>query len=339
MALHGSRGSDLARPVTLPARLAALRLRHLELLHLIETKGTLRAAADALAVTQPAVTAMLHELESAFGATLVERTRSGSVLTSAGRALLGRAAVALNEIDAGRNAAQGPQPAPLLRIGALPLVSSGLLPDVLAMLRRTQPTLRFVLREDAVDELMATLAAGEVDYIISRTTAAGFAMQPALRFEPIVAERLVVACAADHPLRRVRALGRLHAAGWILPPPNTWTRTVLDGAFVRVGLAPPIPVVESASFHASLRIAAATDLVTVAPGSAFIRNRSEVGLCAMNLIGRPLGQGVLHLAYRSSVLEPPMLAPLLKALRKAAALGGWSSPLRQEADSSGTTDG
>ena len=68
--------------------LEQIRLRDLILLEHIQTLGTLRQAALALHVTQPAVTQMLKGLELAFGVALVERGRRGVSLNAAGQAAL-----------------------------------------------------------------------------------------------------------------------------------------------------------------------------------------------------------------------------------------------------------
>jgi len=63
-----------------------LRLRHLELLVALGEAGTMRAAADRLHLSQPAISKMLLETEDALGARLFERSRQGVHPTPAGAA-------------------------------------------------------------------------------------------------------------------------------------------------------------------------------------------------------------------------------------------------------------
>jgi LysR family transcriptional regulator, regulator for genes of the gallate degradation pathway len=74
----------------------SLNLRHLRALSAIATGGSVRAAADAIGLSQPALTQGLAKLERQIGATLFERRPDGMVPTAAGRVLgeRGRAAVA-----------------------------------------------------------------------------------------------------------------------------------------------------------------------------------------------------------------------------------------------------
>lgn len=67
-----------------------LRLHHLRLMELIEKHGSLRAVAEQLNLTQPAVPQMVKELELAFGATLGGHSVRGVTLIHPGRlALIG----------------------------------------------------------------------------------------------------------------------------------------------------------------------------------------------------------------------------------------------------------
>ena len=70
------------------ANIDRLKLRHLNALVAVSEHGTLVRAADALSITQPAVSKTLAELENIVGRALLERTPRGVKLTPAGRVLL-----------------------------------------------------------------------------------------------------------------------------------------------------------------------------------------------------------------------------------------------------------
>ena len=72
----------LPQPATPPAgALGRIRLRHLQCFVAIAQLGTLRAAAQAMSVSQPAVTKTLSELEDLLGTRLFVRGRRGAALT------------------------------------------------------------------------------------------------------------------------------------------------------------------------------------------------------------------------------------------------------------------
>ena len=61
--------------------LSRIRLRHLQCFLAVAQQGNLRRAAQALAITQPAVTKTLNELEEMLGTPLFVRGRKGATLT------------------------------------------------------------------------------------------------------------------------------------------------------------------------------------------------------------------------------------------------------------------
>lgn len=105
-------------------------LRQLQYLKLLVEHGGFGKAAEAAHVTQPTLSAGIQELEKILGAPVVDRARSGLILTDVGEAALAKAQVILNEADelvqAARSAGQ-----PLtgrFRLGVIPTIAPFLLP-------------------------------------------------------------------------------------------------------------------------------------------------------------------------------------------------------------------
>ncbi|MEM0961110.1 MAG: LysR family transcriptional regulator [Bacteroidota bacterium] len=76
----------------------ALDLRHLRLVRAVVEEGTLTAAADRLALSQPALSHRLRDVEDRLGVSLFERSGRSLVLTEAGRRVLDAARVVLGEV-------------------------------------------------------------------------------------------------------------------------------------------------------------------------------------------------------------------------------------------------
>jgi LysR family hydrogen peroxide-inducible transcriptional activator len=140
-------------------------LRQLQYLSLLERHGSFSRAAEAAHVTQPTLSAGIQELEKILGAPLVDRNRSGVILTAAGEEVVGRARAILNQaedlVQACRGAAH-----PLegrFRLGVIPTVAPFLLPAALPILKARFPRLRLFLREDLTHRLIADLKAGSLD--------------------------------------------------------------------------------------------------------------------------------------------------------------------------------
>jgi DNA-binding transcriptional LysR family regulator len=254
-----------------------IRLRDMLLLEHVQTLGTLGLAAQALHVTQPAVTQMLKGLEQAFGLPLVERGRRGVSLTAAGQAALVRMRCARHEVEAAHAAAQAAHQ-PVLRVGATPIASLRVLPMAVARLRRQQPAVRLTLTETGVESLWRQLAEGALDALVGRLPGPHADMHRAdgLRHLAVGSERMVLVGGALHPLAATPPAGRsrrqwlqaLAGSDWVLPPADALAVINFNEWFAGAGLLPPAPAIVSGSFYASLNMVARTELLTVVPESA-----------------------------------------------------------------------
>jgi molybdate transport repressor ModE-like protein len=299
----------------LEARYAQLRLRDLLLLEHIADLGSLRAAAERLHVSQSAVSQALAGLEDAFGTTLVERGRRGQRgvrLTAAGTAALARLKAARHELLAAREAARAPGRVPL-RLGVLPLAVLELVPAALARLRDRLPGLEVSLVEGTVTVLWSLLARGEVDALVGRlpVVTESNPIPPGIVHWRVGTERLVLCGARAHAAARRRApdLAALREYDWVTPPTGSLTRLSFDQLFVRAGLAPPLPVVTSLSFHANLHLAGRAGLLTVAPESAVSGYMQALDL---KILAAPWAErdAEVVLACREVALAQPAVAGL-----------------------------
>ncbi len=175
-------------------------IRQLQYLKLLAENGAFGKAADAAHVTQPTLSAGIQELERTLGAPVVDRARSGVILTPVGEEALRRATVILNEaeelVEAAKNAGQ-----PLtgrFRLGVIPTIAPFLLPGALPLLRQRFPKLRLFLREDLTQRLIAQLKAGRLDAAL---IALPFDMA-GLEWAHVSDDVLFAAVPSDHPLAR-----------------------------------------------------------------------------------------------------------------------------------------
>lgn len=140
-------------------------LRQLQFLTALRSEGSFVGAAEAVGVTQPTLSAGIKELEAALGAVLVERGKSGAVLTPAGEEAAERAARALGEVEDLVRAVQsaGRPLAGRFRLGAIPTIAPFLLPRAFPILKRRFPDLRLQLREDLTARLIDGLRSRRLD--------------------------------------------------------------------------------------------------------------------------------------------------------------------------------
>ena len=151
-----------------PPAAARPTVRQLECAVAIADHGSFRAAADAIGLSQPAVSAHVAQLEAALGVQVFERDCRRVLITPAGEAVIARARAALAATDGVVEAARGaaePLAGPL-RLGVIPTVAPYLLPRVLPAVRERFPRLRPALREDQTARVMQQLDDGTLDAAI-----------------------------------------------------------------------------------------------------------------------------------------------------------------------------
>lgn len=243
--------SQLSADRTADRILRRLRLRHLELLVTLAEAGTMRASAERLHLSQPAISKLLMEAEDAFDARLFERSRQGVRLTPAGSAAVHRARVVLGElahasaeVGAIRKGASA-----VLRVGTFSVTAA--VPAAVVTLRRKMPRAAVHIHEGRVRELTQLLLDGELDCVFGALTTEllGGDTLRLLQSEVLLEDRLCVLVAEGNPMLRRRGLRWVDLAGadWVAPPKQTLVRQAFMTAFLNEGAEPPEPVIETMS--------------------------------------------------------------------------------------------
>jgi DNA-binding transcriptional LysR family regulator len=132
--------------------------------------GAISRAAESLFVTQPAVTSRIQGLERSLGTELFTRSRHGSRLTDAGRALLPHAERVLAALRQGRAAVDQVRTgaAGSLTIGAAPAVSTYVLPAMLHRFQAGHPEVRLSVRSGHSEEVLEMVLREEVEIGLMR---------------------------------------------------------------------------------------------------------------------------------------------------------------------------
>lgn len=311
--------------------LSKLRLRHLEVLQRLVETGTIRKVAEELHLSQPAVSQMVKDLETAFRTPLFSRSKTGMVPREELAPLLGRIRVMLGELaTAESELSAGSGSGAIVRVGAQLHPLTQLLPRVMDLLNRKTPRLRFNLREGSTSEMLAALAAGELDCAIGRLSEQHYRAAPPseMTFWPILGGELCVVAGRNHPLagKRKIALRDLALEQWALSEETGESRKLLEAAFVREGLRPPQPVLVCRPFAINLSIVARLPIITLAMRSAALQaqQRREVRILPLDL---KLDAPPIALICRKAAAETPLLMRVREAVLTAAAeleKGRWA---------------
>lgn len=301
------------------AALARIRLRHLQCFLAVARGGTLQAAAQALAISQPAVTKTLNELEALLGARLFERGRRGAVPTPQAEAFLRHAQASVNALgQAVDSVVHGHDESPL-RLGVLPTVAPSFVPRALLALRAERPQAQVQVATGRNHELIALLRARELDLVVGRLSEPDEMV--GLTFELLYAEPIAVVARVGHPLagkRRMPAPAALAEYPWVLPPAGTLIRHAVDSFFAGHGVAPRAGSTETLSVSLARALAAGSDTLWFTPLSA-AEPDVERGL----LVRLPVATGgteePVGLLMRTDTLPSAAVETVLAALRRAAA--------------------
>jgi LysR family pca operon transcriptional activator len=249
---------------------ARLKLRHLQCLVMVAQERNLVRAAEALSLTQPAVSKTVAELEEIVGRQLLLRRRRGVELTPAAEVLVRHAVSALRGLREGMGLAMDQPEADQLRVavGALPNMVANLLPEAVASLNEAHPALRVRVMSGTNAQLMTQLRQGEIDVVLGRLAQAS-AMAD-LAFEQLFSEPLLLVVRPGHPLasRRKPTLDALAAHPLVLPVSGTLIRHTADAFLIAQGLALPNRLVEAADTSFVVGLLQRCDAVWFAPQGA-----------------------------------------------------------------------
>lgn len=143
-------------------------LKQLRYFDAVARSGHFGKAAEHCAITQPALSMQIQELEKSLGIQLLERSRNGVMLTEGGKEIAQRAARVLADVrdivdfaHGQGNVLSGP-----LRFGVIPSVAPYILPRLLPMIREEFPDLDLHIRESQTQSLVDELLEGQLDLLL-----------------------------------------------------------------------------------------------------------------------------------------------------------------------------
>jgi LysR family transcriptional regulator, pca operon transcriptional activator len=292
-----------------------LKLRQLKAVLAIAEHLNLSKAARALGISQPALTKCLHQVETALGVDIFDRTPRGVLPNTFGVAVLERAQRILAEVDrisddVGRIKAGD---AGIVSVGALPLAAAGLLPVAVARLRKAHPGLDFRITQGTTDQLLAKLSAGEIDVMVGRlyeTVARDDFHQEILYKEP-----LSVMVRAGHALSKRQPItgDDLARHDVVLPSLHQKVGAEIERVLLNAGIALPTAL-RSSDFFFIREIVLSSDLVTILPRGILAGDLSRglVRSLATTFPSHVLPVGLVSPRGRPRL---PGLAALIRALR------------------------
>jgi DNA-binding transcriptional LysR family regulator len=208
--------------------------RFLDTFVMVIDNGSIAEAARRLNITAAAVAQRIHALEADVGTRLIARSGQRVRPTEAGIAIVARARGVLTDIRDLKSVALHDQPSGQLRLGATGSSTSGLLPDILALLARTYPQIEAHIISGNGHELYQKIQQDELDAAIIPKPA--FAIPKAYDWRVLREERLVVLAPAHTRSHDPHVL--LSSEPFIRPRRNSWVGQMVEGYLRHAGIRP-----------------------------------------------------------------------------------------------------
>lgn len=298
---------------------AVLELRQLKYFLGILEHGNFNRAADALFVTQPALSKSMRALEEDLGVELLERTASGVIPTPYGRILANYAALAYQELHRATEeiTALSVQGSGRIVVGAGTAILRYILPATFERVSALNPNLEVVIREGLREQLHIQLLRGEID--VALCTRIEGSSSPELIEEVILTDRPTVVAHHSHPLHQKDTVSGkdLSAYRWIVPAISEKAREQLAAMMIADGGSAPKVAVETTSSTLMAQLIGQQPFLSYLPGLLLATDPAYDNIRAIksNMIW-PSHQ--ICIVHRRGSIQLPVIETFLQAVRAAA---------------------
>lgn len=280
-----------------------LNFRQLEAFRAVMLAGGMTAGGQLMAISQPAVTRLIRDLEHAVGLQLFHRqgaqvvpTREAEMLYAeverhfAGAERIRDAAEAIREANAGH-----------LHVGCMPNLAADCVPEAASVFLALHPSVTLSVQPHSSTALLGLLAHGQLDV--------AYAVVPSerrdLQHDPFPATPAVCAIPAAHPLARKAEIrpADLHGVDFVALAADSVMRMQIDASLAQADAQPKIRV---RTVHSSTAIA----YVHHGIGVAVVDRFATAGVDGTKVVLRPFRSS---LRLRFSAVYPAHGASLLAA--------------------------
>ncbi len=274
-----------------------LRMRHLRLLVSLAEQGSLRRAADDMALTQPAVTKSLQELEDLVGVILFTRHVKGIIPTVFGEAAIRYARGVLADMNGLRDELSAIKDGGVgkVQIGAIMAPTMQFLGKVIADLKKKHSGLHISVQVDTSDVLVQELLLNRLDLVVGRIP--DEYSDKGLSFDVLGEEGLSIVVRPGHPALagNLETFEGLMHYPWVIQSRASPMRQIIDQTFREERVKPPTNVVETSSQVLMLSLMHEADMIAVfsAPVARYYEGLGVATVLPLPLYGRLVPYGMI----------------------------------------------
>lgn len=284
-----------------------MTLRQLATFLELARSGSVKAAAERLFISQPAVSAVIASLQHELGVPLVARAGRGLRLTKSGVVLAAYARRVAGMLDEAAVATQAAGALARVRLGAVTTAGEFILPAAIAGFRASHPDAEVSLEVTNRGQVWERLESHEVDLVVAGRPPT----RPGLRTRGLRPYELVIVAAPDLAV----ASRRLASYTWLLREPGSGTRATVEQYLAGRGISPTTLTLGS---NGAVREAAAVGLgVTLVARDAVESELASGRLVVIEGAGMPLHRA-WHIVTRSEQELPGAATMFLDHLTASA---------------------
>ena len=216
-------------------------LIQLETFRLLAREENFTRTADALHLTQPAVTQQVRALQAHFGVNLVDIVGRKTTLTDAGRFLAERAELVLGNVEALEREMRefADVSAGELRIGATLTIGSYALPEIVARFQGAYPNIHLLVRVENTEAMARAVKSGHVSLALVE----GPLADEELDIAPYAEDELVLIVQNGHSLARKRraiSVRELARVPFVFREQGSGTRSQVERGLLGAGITPQV---------------------------------------------------------------------------------------------------
>ena len=304
-----------------------IRFRHLQCFLTIAQLRSVGAAADALAISQPALSKTLRELEDALGVKLFLRDKKGMMLTRFGEVFLQHAATSMASLRQGIDSIKlaGTTGGLAVAVGILPNVAASVMPKVVHLFKQKAANTNVRIVMGSNSHLLDQLRLGELDLVLGRLAQPEYMI--GLAFEQLYFESLVLAVRSGHPLLETTRfrLKTISDYPWMLPHYGTIIRMEAERYLLAQGISLSRDIVETTSIGFGRSYLLCSDSIWFTPRGAAEPDIADGSIALLPLATGSM-EGPVGITMRADTVPASSAAMMIQSIRETVMQRGAGSP-------------
>jgi LysR family transcriptional regulator of abg operon len=291
-------------------------LRQLRHFVAVFERRNLSKAAEAIPLSQPALTRSMKTLEDQLGVELFKRHARGATPTAAGERLYHHAKSILAECARAQRDAAQPigELSGLVSIGIGALFASRIFDDMICKFCREHPKVKVEVNQGYFEDLISLLDLGQIEVAFINFPL--LALPESMDFEPLLEVNTSVFAAVDHPAAKDKkpTMESLRDYLWATVDQPHAT-DVLDSLFISEGVAAPAPSVKANSLTLIKSLVLSGDFIGLLPHHLMLDEIKSGEVVNLNLASTPLVRSA-GLVSRIEAFRRPVADALANEIRQ-----------------------